>query len=180
MSGNGEPTNDDGTDDGTDDGKPKNTGKVLREKLETTLTENQVLKGKLLVYESGLGHLNERQQRAVIREASEDGKELTAELLKEVARDLGYAEPPKPEPKNDGEGANQDGQGGNDGDEQVTVEDALNSMDAIERASRQSLPDNDPNSFQNKLMAARSSAEVEALIKREGHKVGIVHETDVD
>lgn len=161
-------------------------GSVLRTKLEDTLTENQALKGQLLIFQSGLGHLNEKQQRALVREASEDGAELTAELLKSTAKELGYAEAPKQEAKGEGgeggEGGNEGGNGNEGGATNANelVETALNSMHAIDIAARQALPDTDPQSFENKMKAAKSGDEVMALIRSEGHKVGIVSELDVE
>lgn len=160
-------------------------GSVLRTKLEDTLTENQALKGQLLIFQSGLGHLNEKQQRALVREASEGGAELTAELLKATAKELGYAEAPKQEAKGEGGEGGEGGNEGNNGNEgspgaAEVVETALNSMHAIDIAARQALPDTDPLSFENKLKAAKSADEVMALIRSEGHKVGIVSELDVE
>lgn len=174
----GEDTTDDvSTDtdaDGTDQPKPSQ-GKVLREKLETTLTRNAELEGKLLIHESGLGHLSERQRRAVIREAQEDGKDLTVDLLKEVAKDLGFGQGGAPPNENgNGDGGNDDGRNAGDDD----TDEPLNSMDAIDRAARRAVPVDDPGSFEAKIKAAKSQGEVEALIRSDGYKVGIVHEMD--
>lgn len=159
-------------------------GGVLRKKLTDTLEENQTLKGKLLIHESGLGHLNEKQRNAVVREAQESGSDLTPELLKTAAKELGYqTEAPKQDQNKGQEQGGDDG--GNNGQVEVNnndtdQDDAINSMDAVSRAMRQAAPSTDPTSFDAKLAACKNTAEVEALIRSEGHRVGIVHALDVE
>lgn len=153
------------------------TGGVMRKKLEDTLTENSTLKGQLLIHESGLGHLNEKQRRAVVREAQEGGVELTADLLKETAKDLGYDKPA--EPKNEGGEGGPVNEGGSTHSTEEEVE-PLNNIDAIDRATRKATSPVDTGSFEAKIKAAKSAEEVEAIIRTEGHKVGIVHQWDVD
>lgn len=160
---------------------PKETGKQLREKLETALSQNADLAGRLAIHDAGLSHLSEKQRRAVVRDAGEDGKEVTADTLKAAAKELGFAtEAPKEKAEGEGGNENEGGEGVNNNGDETEVEEALTSFEAIERARRRSVPDTDPQSFENRMKATKSTAEAEALIKREGHKVGIVHEHDID
>lgn len=169
----------------------KETPKQLREKLTAANAKNKELAGKLLVHESGLSHLNPKQIQAVLKMHDED-KDMTPESLKSVAEELGYnTEAPKGN-KNEGgdegnngqQNQNQDGSQNNNGNQNDLDDDLivpLNNMEAIERANRaanrQSQGDTD---FHTKLMNAKSAEEVEGLIRNEGHKVGIVHEWDVE
>lgn len=166
--------NDNG-DEGSEGEQPKETGKQLRTKLEETLAKNANLEAKVLIHESGLSHLTEKQRQAAIRDVREDGKEVTADTLKAAAKELGFPETPVVE-KAEGEGGGEggEGEGGN------AAEDALNSYDAIDRARRAAVPSDDPTSFEFRVKNAKSAAEVEALVRSEGHKVGIVHEHDID
>lgn len=157
-------------DDNSQSGKP--TGKQMREKLEQALSENAALKGQLLIHDSGLGHLTERQRRAVIREAQDEGKDLTADLLKSVAKDLGYEQPKQP---------TQQGEGDNSGEgDPNPVNESLDNLDAIDRTTRQGAPSMDPNSFEQKIANAKTAEEVEAIIRTDGAKVGLIHEHDVE
>lgn len=175
---------DETTTEGNEGGKE--TPKQLRNKLETTLSENAELKGKLLIYDAGLGHLTEKQRKAVVRDASESGGEVTADMLKASAKELGFPETLKTETETPkpGEGGEQNGQGnerndGGEGNDADTV-DALTSMDAIEQAQRRTVTTAADGSFADKMSKATTQADVEALIRSEGHKVGIVHEWDVE
>lgn len=182
MPSNGETET--GAEETTEQTDKPETGKALRTKLETTLTENQSLKGQLLIFESGLGHLNDKQRAAVVRDASEGGAELTAELLKTSATELGFnTEAPKSESQNGSEGGEGNNESGNEGGEEVidtNADDAVDYFTAIEQAQRAASPNADTKSFEAKLRACKSNAEVDALIRTEGHRVGIVLEEDVD
>lgn len=170
MSGNGE-----NEPEGDEEVEPKKeTGKQLRDKLENALTENTGLKAQLAIHEAGLSHLSEKQRRAVVRDLQDDEKEVTADNLKAAAKDLGYPESAA-KPKDEGGGEDEEPPGRND-----PAEEALNSLDAIEQARRQAIPDTDPGSFEAKVKAAKSQDEVVALVRNEGHKVGVVHEWDME
>lgn len=176
---------DDGNGTGTEgegEPKPKESGKELRTKLEGALAKNAELEGRLAVHEAGLAHLSEKQRKAVIRDVQDDGKELNAETLKAAAKDLGYTtEAPKPKSEGEGnEGGNEGGEGGAGDGTPDPTEEALDGFDAIDRARRQAVPNDDPTSFEHRINNAKSKEEVEALVRKEGHKVGIVHEWDVD
>jgi len=173
----------DDTDTGEDAGEGnKETPKQLRTKLETTLSENADLRGKLLIHEAGLGHLTQKQRNAVVNDAKEGGKELTPDLLKASAKELGFPETlgnegDKPNPND----ANNGDQAGNEnGDEGDPTTNALTGMEAIEAAQRRTTTVAADGSFEQKLNNAKTQAEVEALIRTEGSKVGLVHEWDVD
>lgn len=160
--------------------QPKQTaGKVMRQKLEDTLTENQALKGKLMVHEAGLSHLTEKQRNAAIRDATEGDAELTTESLKKSAKELGF-----PEQSKQAANGNESGEGGESGNDAGGGEgdesDPANSMEAIEQAQRRTVTVPADGSFEQKLRDAKSTQEVEALIRTEGHKVGIVHEWDTE
>lgn len=183
----------DGSDDGNENGggeETKETPKALRQKLEAANAKNKELAGKLLIHESGLSHLNPKQIQAVLKMHDEDA-EMTPESLKDVAKELGYTtEAPKGnqnEGGNEDEGQqNQQNQNGNQNGNQNENEDGdlvipLNNMEAIERANRAAQRTTGGESdFTTKMNAAKSTEELEALIRSEGHKVGIVHEWDVD
>ena len=162
------------------------TGKALREKLEETLTKNAELTGELLMVNSGLAHLTPKQRKAVLRDVQDDGKELSADTLKAAAKDLGYneAKETRQESKESGE------------DEELTPEqiaakiaeeeaalegdeEPLDGFEAIERATRKAGPSTDPQSFEYRLNNAKTREEAESLIKKEGFKVGLVHEDDL-
>lgn len=180
-----------GADEGNNEGT-KETPKQLRNKLETTLSENAELKGKLLIHEAGLGHLSEKQRKAAVRDASESGNELSPELLKASAKELGFPDAPKTEGENNSNGqeqGNDNGQGDGQGEGQPNPDDvpdptaaeALNSMDAMDQAQRRAASTTvTVGSFQDRMNKAGSAAEVEAMIRSEGHRHGIVHEWDVE
>lgn len=187
---------DDGNENGNENGEteePKETPKALRQKLEAANAKNKELSGKLLIHESGLSHLKPKQIQAVLKMHDED-KDMTPDSLKAVAEELGYStEVLKGNSKkegDEGEGQpNQDGsqngnQNNNGNQDDNLNEDGdlvipLNNMDAIERANRRSNTTSDTD-FATKMNSAKSQAEIEALIRSEGHKVGIVHEWDVE
>lgn len=178
MAGNGNAGEEEGNE-GNEEQPPKGGGE-LRKKLEETLAKNADLSGKLAIHEAGLSHLSERQRRAVVRDVQDDEKEVNADTLKAAAKELGYpetkvAEKPEGEGEDGGEGAEGEG-----GEGQPNPEEVLSSFDAIERARRAAVPQSDPTSFESRMKATKSAAEAEALIKTEGHKVGIVHEHDIE
>jgi len=159
----------------------KETGKQLRTKLENALSENATLKAQNMLYEAGLGHLSAKQRNAVVRDASEDGAEVTVEVLKKSAKELGFPEAPKAATETQSTNGKETGAEGETGEASNTAEqEALNSMEAIEQAQRRAVPVIADGSFEQKMAKATSQAEVEALIRSEGHKVGIVHEWDVE
>lgn len=173
--------NKDGAEEQNGEEQPPKGGGELRKKLEETLAKNAELEGRLAIHDAGLSHLTDKQRRAVVRDVQDDGKEVTAETLKAAAKDLGYPET-KPVEKPEGEGSGEGGEGtnGEGGEGQPNLDEVLTSYDAVERARRTAVPNDDPTSFESRIKAAKSSAEVEALIKTEGHKVGIVHEHDIE
>jgi hypothetical protein len=173
-------TDDTNNSDDGDGGAAKETPRQLRTKLEATLTENAEMKGKLLIYESGLGHLTEKQRKAVVRDAAESGKELTPDLLKASAKDLGFPETLKTESESGSHGNQDRGDSGDGEGNDAMNTDALSGMDAIEQAQRRTVTTASEGSFADKMAKAGSQAEVEALIRSEGSKVGLVHEWDVD
>ena len=166
----------DGAGEGSEGDGKKSPGKQMREKLETTLAENVELKGKLLVHEAGLSHLTPKQRNAAIRDATEDGAELTVDSLKKSANELGFPEQPKQttngEGDKDGDKAKDDGEG-NEPDPETGLE-------AIEMAQRRVPTTPADGSFEQKIANAKSQEEVEALIRSEGHKQGIVLEADIE
>lgn len=157
----------------------QSAGKVMRQKLEDTLADNAKLTAKLMVHEAGLSHLTEKQRNAAVRDATEDGAELTAESLKKSAKELGFPESPRQTVNgNEGEGGSNNGDNADGGnDEEI---EPANSMEAIEQAARRTVTVPADGSFEQKMKAAKSTEEVEALIRTEGHKVGIVHEWDTE
>lgn len=154
--------------------KAPSPGKVMRDKLEATLAENQTLKAELAVHNAGLGHLSPKQRNAAIRDATEDGAELTADSLKKSAEELGFALTPKQESKGGGEGS---GEGSNEGEGEP---DPVTGLEAIEQAQRRVPQTPADGSFEQKIANAKSAEEVEAIIRNEGQKVGIVLEADVE
>lgn len=180
--GNG---NDDGNGDGQGNGDQ--SGSQLRATLEQTIATNKQLTGRLMIYESGLGHLTEKQRNAVVRDASEGNKELTPDLLKTAAKELGFpTEPPKQQAQNDGDDngqQNQNGQEGNDdgtGEGVHVVDESLTYMDVIEQGIRAGNAAPAPDSFEHKMKNAKSPEEVQSLIRQEGHKHGIVLADDLE
>lgn len=174
--------NDDTGNDNDSGNDSKPTGKQLRERMEAALAENATLKAQLMVHNAGLGHLSDAQRRAVVREASEGGKEVTADLLKAAAKDLGFPEATASitTTTNDDTGNNDTGGNDDQGTGGNTDTDPLNNMEAIERAQRAAVHNAGELAFADRLAKAGSKAEVEAIIRESGHSVGIVHEMDID
>lgn len=172
-------------DDEGNEPKKESPGKQMRAQLEQTLAANKDLTTRLALYEAGLGNLTDRQKKAIVREANEEGKEVTGELLKEIANDLGF-QAPKQDPKDTkDDSANQNGnQNGNQQQENEdppdpSVDEDLSYMDAIDRVARRGIS-SDPDSMEAKIAAAKTQDEVKAIIRAQGQKVGILLEEDVD
>lgn len=168
--------------------KPKESpGKKMREQLETALAANKDLSTRLALHEAGLGALSDRQKKAIVREAVEEGKEITGDYLKEIAKDLGFKAPAAPKegaettdpPNNNSNGQNQ--HEGEDGDNppDPSVDEDMSYMEAIDRVARRG-NSADPDSFEAKITAATTQEEVKALIRQRGQRVGILLEEDVD
>ena len=119
----------------------------LRNQRDKLADENKKLAERVAAFEQreqlreyGLGHLSARQQRSVLRELAEEGKDLSKEIALEIAEDLGFKTAPDPTPNTDGNGttppattSTTDDQGGNN-DPPNDSEDALTAMDLMDRA----------------------------------------------
>lgn len=170
--------------------------KDLRTQLKAALKANADLSstvqqqgGQIAVLGSGV-QLSPRQQRIVLRELAEEKTELTAENIKEVAKELGFAQAPATPPA----GQNGDGQQGQqqpaDGqqldpgqqpdavDQDIMV--SLNELGAIDQANYHAKRGNVSPDLQAKINQTNNSEELTALLRAEGPRSGIVHEWDTE
>lgn len=134
--------------------------------------------------EAGLGHLSARQQRSILRELSDDGKDFSKEDALAVAEELGFktsAEPtPTPTPPPTDSNGNGDtppatppGGGSDDS------EDALTAMALMERARAAAAGNLGTSDFEQEIRKTNSAAELTNLVRTKGARHNIVHEWDV-
>lgn len=175
--------------------------KTLRGKLEAALKENNGYKSQIADLQGQvlMPHLNKRQRRSVLRELAEDKLDVNEDNIKDVAKDLGYnMEPTAPPTNNDGNQNGDQNQGGDGGEnsnanngegsgdgsgkpdvklppEVVVALEASGYMDIVQQYSDG--PSHDLG-FEEKMNSAKSPEELDAIIRAEGPRHGIMLETD--
>lgn len=164
----------------------------LRDKLDAALASNKALKAENTILNSGMGHLNEHQRRAMI---SHIGKEdVTADSLKKAATDLGFpTEPPSstPPPSSDANG-NNDANNGNppannappEPPPDPSVVESLDQLDDMERAHIMQMRRDrgvhvSTEDYDKAINDANSAEEIERIVETMGPSVGIMSDKNI-
>jgi len=161
----------------------------LRTQRDQLASTNKELAAKVAAFEqreqlrdAGFGHLSARQQRSILRELAEDGKDFSAETAKEIAEDLGYPispTTPTPTPNSDGNGDGTTTTTTTTTTEPDDAEDALTAMALMDRARAMAAGNAGNSDFETEMRKTDTKEELTNLIRTKGARHQIVHEWDV-
>lgn len=149
--------------------------KALREEQAKTAsyTKDEQLR------ESGFGHLNKLQRSVLMNQAGEG--DLDPEAVKKIATDLGFPlEAPKPSPTVTDPAPTNGTDPGTAPTPDQQVQQSLAGFDAARSANEVALRGNIDPSLETKIREAKSPEELTSLLRKEGHRGGLVHSWDVD
>lgn len=184
-----------GDDNQDQQGKP--TGGQLRAQLEQALADKKALEGEMAMmkatlrfHDAGLGGLSE-VKRKMLLSVVDDPNAVTADQLKELAKEAGWAEaPPTPTPPNGtntpppdpNTNSNTQGSGEGEGPDaaaQMMAAAAAAGISEQEVAHLMGMRGKvDPRSFEDRMAKAETYEEVVAAIQQAGPSVGIMWEDD--
>lgn len=141
------------------------------EKLQTQIDN---LKREKLLSDAGYGNLSDIKKRALLREL-EPEEEPDVTKVASLAEELGYSA--SNETTNNGTKTEETNEEENV--ENPEVNSALDALTLVEKANR-AAKTGGPNvkDFNQKVKETKTREELRALVQREGHKHGIIHEFD--
>jgi hypothetical protein len=154
----------------------------LREKLETALANLRAVQQENMLYKAGLGHLNERQVKAVLSTFGKDD-EVTQKSLQDAVKELGWEKSTTPPPNGDTDPASS-ATSTTPNPADTAIAESITGLSDQELAHIMSLRGGGTltttEEFGRKINEAQSPEAVLAILNQFGPSVGVMNEHQID